>query len=416
MEWPQADVDVAEAWADSGAQWLTAGGVAVPVRMIAGVVGLVKQLDERGAGLADHNGAAGLGVLSNRAALLGLGPSGRASCGGVTRLVQAADEWIAIALARPDDVCALPAWLGIEPDDPALDDAEGPWLLVAAQVAQRSATEVVERGAMLGLACSVVSESDHGDGGSPVLMARLGDARSRPLEGLRVANLASLWAGPLCADVLRCLGAEVVSVESVGRPDGARATPKWFASLHADQRSVAVDLRDEGEVAQLADLLRSADVVIEGSRPRALEQIGIDAVELVGVGPQVWLSITGHGRQPPGSARVAFGDDAAAAGGLVGRLVDGPVFLADAIADPLTGVTAAASIVDRLERGGRWMVDVALSRVAACAASRPDDPVVDARTDPRPPRAMVGDLLPAALGHDTACVLTEWGSRRRSDL
>jgi crotonobetainyl-CoA:carnitine CoA-transferase CaiB-like acyl-CoA transferase len=242
-----------------------------------------------------------------------------------------------------------------------------------------------------------------------VLLGRLGEAPSLPLRGSRVANLASLWAGPLAADVLRRLGADVVSVESAGRPDGARATPAWHASLHAGQRSVALNLGDDQGVARLAALLRSADVVIEGSRPRALEQLGIDAAEVVGAGPQVWVSITGHGRRPPGSTRIAFGDDAAVAGGLFGRLGDGPMFLADAVADPLAGLTAAATVVDLLERGGRWIVDVALSRVAASAAARPGDPVVEARAPAHPPRPGVVDAVPVPLGQDTSHVLTEWG-------
>lgn len=409
--WPQVDVDAAGGWAESGAQWLTSPGVAVPVRLVAGVAGLVRRLDEHGAGLADLYGADGLGILSSRAAVLGLPRSGRVSCGGATRLLRASDAWIAVALVRPDDLRALPAWLGLEQDDPALDDVTQAWPLLVERVALRPAAEIVEVGALLGLACSVLSESaiDAADGGSPVSMSRLGDAPSRPLRGARVANLASLWAGPLVADVLRRLGADVIHIESVGRPDGARATPDWFALLHVGQRSVAVDLRRDRGVAQLAALLRSADVVIEGSRPRALEQLGIDAADVARSGPQVWVSITGHGRRPPQSMRVAFGDDAAAAGGLVGRLSDGPVFIADAVADPLTGLMAAVTVVDLLERGGRWLVDAALTRVAACAARLPDDPVVAARAEARRPHAVPGDLVPLPLGRDTAEVLSEWG-------
>jgi hypothetical protein len=408
--WPQADVDVAAAWAESGAQWLTAPGVAVPARMVAGVVGMVRQIDERGAGLADLYGAAGLGVLSTHAAALGLPRSGRTSCGGATRLIRADDEWIAVSLARPDDHRSLPAWLGTESDDSRLTEDADPWALVADLVATRRAAEMVELGALLGLACSMASEvaADH-DGGSPVLLSRRGEAPSRALRGARVANLAALWAGPLAADVLRRLGADVVTVESTARPDGARATPGWFAPLHAGQRSVALDLDDDLGVARLAALLRSADVVIEGSRPRALQQLGIIAADLVVAGPQVWMSITGHGRQPPGATRVAFGDDAAVAGGLVGRLADGPVFLVDAVADPLAGLAAAATVVELLERGGRWIADVALSRLAAHAATRPGDPVVAARSPAYEPRRGDDDAVAVPLGRDTDEVLRDWG-------
>ena len=56
-------------------------------------------------------------------------------------------------------------------------------------------------------------------------MTQVGDAPSRPLHGARVANLASLWAGPLVADVLCRLGADVISIESVGRPTGRGRRP-----------------------------------------------------------------------------------------------------------------------------------------------------------------------------------------------
>ena len=71
----------------------------------------------------------------------------------------------------------------------------------------------------------------------------------------------------------------------------------------------------------------------------------------------------------PERERVAFGDDAAAAGGLVAHDDEGPCFVADAVADPLTGVAAAAAAVAALEVGGGWLLDVAMSRVAAHVAA-----------------------------------------------
>ena len=112
--------------------------------------------------------------------------------------------------------------------------------------------------------------------------------------------------------------------------------------------------------------------MIEASRPRALEQLGIDATAIVaGGGPRVWVSITGHGRDGAGADWVAFGDDAAVAGGLVAHDEHGPVFCADAIADPIAGVVAAGAALQALAAGGRWLLDVSLSAVAA-AAGRTD--------------------------------------------
>jgi hypothetical protein len=242
-----------------------------------------------------------------------------------------------------------------------------------------------------------------------VLVEQLGDAAPRPLAGAIVANLSSLWAGPLAADILARLGARVINVESTQRPDGARRTPAFFEALHGRCSSVALDLHAEDGRRQLAGLLSACDVVIEGSRPRALEQMGIDAEELVRRGPKVWLSITGHGRSDPHEGRVGFGDDAAAAGGLVGRVDGSPVFVADAAADPLTGLAAAAAIVQLLASPGRFVADVALARVARSVVGE----WVPASTSalPRPPGARRdrGRALP--LGRDTDAVLAELDQR-----
>src|SRR5262249_50970489 len=124
---------------------------------------------------------------------------------------------------------------------------------------------------------------------------------------------------------------------------------------------------DDG--AGLRVILADADVVIEVFRPRALVALGIDPVAVARAGRlRVWLSLTGHGRA---SDRVAFGDDAAVAGGLVAWALRGPCFRADAVADPPRGLPAAASVLAHLEAGGRWLLDIALARTAAHLARRP---------------------------------------------
>ena len=55
--------------------------------------------------------------------------------------MRATDAWTAVALVRPDDLRALPAWLGLEQDDPALDDVAEAWPLVAERTALRPAAE-----------------------------------------------------------------------------------------------------------------------------------------------------------------------------------------------------------------------------------------------------------------------------------
>jgi crotonobetainyl-CoA:carnitine CoA-transferase CaiB-like acyl-CoA transferase len=255
-------------------------------------------------------------------------------------------------------------------------------------------------GAELGLAVAVVPDSP--PAGEAVVRTRLGDAA--PLERAPlVVDLSSLWAGPLCSRLLLAGGARVVKVESTSRPDGARAdTTGFFDLLNHGKASVALDLPSTYGLAQLRRLLAAADVVIEGSRPRVLRQWGIDPLTLPD-GPQVWVSITGHGRDVD---RVAFGDDAAAAGGLVAWEADGPVFLADAIADPLAGIAAHRAVVAALAEGGRWLLDVALARVAASlAVARTEASPVEGPAPPPTARPIPGPA--AELGADTAAVLAE---------
>jgi hypothetical protein len=402
------DIDVARVWSESGCRAITHADAAVPARLVTTVVGVVDALDRAGAGVAERFGGHGLGALSERASTLLFRRSGRTSCGGGSRLLPAADGWIAATLARQTDRELLPAWLAVDPAAPCVVSETNPWSEVARRVRGRASAELVESARALGLACARVAELRPQD---PVLRVRLGDAEPRDVGRVRVVNLASLWAGPLAAHVLTRLGADVVNVESVGRPDGARATPQWFHAMHAGQRSVALDFRSDEGVATLAALLAAADVVIEGSRPRALEQLGIRAVDLARRGPRVWVSITGYGRAPTMAMRVALGDDAAAAGGLVGWADGGPVFIADAVADPVTGLYAANAIVDALVNGGRWLVDVALVRVASAVAPRSGDPVVAPLPDDAPERAVPPGVPPFVLGADTDSVLDEWLGR-----
>lgn len=122
---------------------------------------------------------------------------------------------------------------------------------------------------------------------------------------------------------------------------------------------------------------------------------------LTGAGPRVWVSITGHGREAA-PERVGFGDDAAVAGGLVVDDGEGPCFVADAIADPLTGVAAAVAVARCLAEGGRWLVDASLAGVAASVAG---PRCATAVADPPAPVPPVVDAEAPPLGFDTERVL-----------
>jgi CoA-transferase family III len=327
-------------------------------------------------------------VLAGRAGILGLSRGGRVSAGGATRLLATADGWCAIALPRADDVAALPALLETDviPDDP--------WTAVSGWAAMRSTDAVIARGQLLDIA---VAGLDEVSAERPVVRRSGRAARARRVDGLLVADLSSLWAGPLCGQLLARAGAVVVKVESPRRPDGTRSGESaFFDWMNFGKLSYAVDFDDDTDA--LRQLLTAADVVIEGSRPAALRRRGLSADDVPGRAGRIWLRISGYRGQPD---RSAFGDDAAVAGGLVGHGTRGPVFCGDAIADPLTGLEAVRAVAQSLHRGGDEVIDVSMAQVAARYAALPRTSWTTAITATRPQPPPPSPSAPP-LGADNA--------------
>jgi hypothetical protein len=305
----------------------------------------------------------GPALLGERAAILGLTRRGTISAGGSCRIIEAADGWIAISLARVDDLRAIPAWLGE-------GEVGDPWEFVASRVALRPAAEIVARARLLGLAAAVAAAPAAVAPPWCRVAARGGSLARVPNELPLVIDLSSLWAGPLCTHLLELAGARVVKLESTRRPDGARSgPPAFFALLNAGKASVALDFGDDSGRRKLRGLLERANIVVESARPRALAQLGVDAESMVKSLPGLtWVSLTGYGRREPGAGWVAFGDDAGVAAGLAtatGASGGPPLFCGDAIADPLTGLHAALAALACWRGGGGYLLDLALSDVVA---------------------------------------------------
>jgi hypothetical protein len=417
--------DPAIEWARSGAMALT-GLADAPPRLAPGPLASCARGALEALRLvagprwsADLDGPA---LLGERAAVSGFGRAGTTSPGGSCRLLRAADRWIALNLARDDDLALLPAWLGE-------GEVGEPWTFVAERVARRAAAEVVERARLLGLPAAVAVDPD------PVAppwlrVAARGPRAERPRDRAPlVVDLSSLWAGPLCAHLLGLAGARVVKVESTRRPDGARfGPPVFFDLLNGGKASVALDFATASGRARLRRLVDRADIVVEGSRPRALAQLGIDAEAQVRTAPGLtWVSLTGYGRGDPEGGWVAFGDDAGVAAGLaVATSADGstPLFCGDAIPDPLTGIHAALAALASWEGGGGRLIELALRDVAAHAlgfgpapagaevrgAGREWEVVVGSeRAAVADPRARRARAVARPLGADTEVTLRELG-------
>jgi len=393
-------------WAASGAQYLTGEPDGPPLSSPAPLAtcaqGAWLALSALSAGTIAHDFPA-YQLLGERAALLGLQRQGAMSVGGACRLIDCADGQLALSLTRPDDWRLLPAWLERDADC---------WDTVSAALLERSCSVMVSRGRLLGLAAA--------PSGPPLDVRewfkaiRLAPARKRVHRQPLVIDLSSLWAGPLCAQLLGQLGARVIKVEGSARPDGARqGSPKFFDLLNAGKESVALDLATSTGRRQLRQLLACADIVVESSRPRALEQMGMRVADIIGEGDgAVWLSITGYGRDTPMREWIAYGDDAGVAAGLtwlLGEASGSQVFCGDAIADPLTALHAAVLAWTAWSQGGGVLLDLSLygvlSRcIAAGHGNRPQQPSCLSSI---PPKARSVSTPAVAFGSSTSEVLKE---------
>jgi CoA-transferase family III len=291
-------------------------------------------------------------LLHERAEILGIAPAGTISAGGTCRLLRARDgHWVAINLARRSDVDLLAAWMG-------RDWCGAPWDAVSEHLATVDGEPAVMRAQLLGIPAAVAVPAI--PGAAPARLSR-GPAASRRGTPV-VLDCSALWAGPLCARLLADAGAQVSKVELVGRPDGARAGhPEFWRRLNGDKREVTVE-RDA-----LPGLLEGADVVVTSARPRAIEQLDLDLARRVHDDGLLWISITGYGFESEWRDRVAFGDDAAVAGGLAVAAggPDAPVFVGDAPADPLAGMHAARAALHLVHEGSGGFVDVSLRDAVA---------------------------------------------------
>ena len=391
-------------WARSGAMALSgdpngppefaSGALATAAR---GAEIALRALAPAGA-LADLDAPA---LLGERAAIAGFARRGEISCGGAARLLETQSGFIVAHLPRDTDWQSLPAWLETN-DDPAWrapseSNEDARWKRLMPLVRERRAETLLERGRLLGLAVAsaptqiphavpLIRASQLSERRPPDLDSRSdrpsrsdsltsSDAAGRPL---RLLDLSTLWAGPLATSLLAQCGIEVLKIESLDRPDGARlGPPEFFDLMHAGKAGCALDLKSTQDRSRFEALLERADLVVESARPRALEQLGYDAASWVSASPgRIWASITGYGRSDPG---IAFGDDAAAAAGLAwplqedGQTAKRPAFCGDAIADPLTGMHTAALVLGWLRKGRGGLLDITLRDVAAYAARASDE-------------------------------------------
>lgn len=122
----------------------------------------------------------------------------------------------------------------------------------------------------------------------------------QPLAGCRVLDLSTLLPGPWATGQLAAFGAEVIKIEPPGGDPLRHMNPAMFDLVNRGRQSLVLDLRQEADRQALLDLVRDADVLVEGMRPGALARQGLDLATLWAANPRlVVASLSGYGWSGP---------------------------------------------------------------------------------------------------------------------
>lgn len=198
-----------------------------------------------------------------------------------------------------------------------------------------------------------------------------------PLQGLRVIELGSIIAGPFAGRLLADLGADVIKIESPGKPDPLR---EWGTVAYKDvylmwtvlarnKRCITLNLASDEGRAMALELIAKADVVIENFRPGTLEKWNLGFEAMAEVNPGIVLArVSGFGQTGPYAPRPGFASVAEAMSGL--RAVNGnpgenPPRVGVSLGDSLAGMFATqgilAALYHRDRTGTGQVVDIALT-------------------------------------------------------
>jgi crotonobetainyl-CoA:carnitine CoA-transferase CaiB-like acyl-CoA transferase len=201
----------------------------------------------------------------------------------------------------------------------------------------------------------------------------LGEAKYRPLEGVRVLDLTNVVAGPTAGFVLAEQGADVIAVHP---PRGDWVTPIWL-SVNWGKKSVLTDIKSPAGKERFVDLLASADVLLSSQRPGALDGLGLGETELREINPNlIYASESFASLGTPWAGRRGFEQIAQAVTGAAHVHSEGlglkaptvtPALMNDHLTGYLLAIAVVAALTEREEQGGFWRVDTSLSRCSTMA-------------------------------------------------
>ena len=202
----------------------------------------------------------------------------------------------------------------------------------------------------------------------------MSDEGTGALSGLRVLDVATLFAGPLAATMLGDFGAEVIKIEHPrGDPVRGHGASKngvglWGKVVGRNKKSVTLYLGSPEGQEIFRRMVADADVVIENFRPGTFERWGLGYDELSRINPGIVLTrVTGFGQFGPYAGRPGFGTLAEAMSGfaaITGEPGGPPTLPPFGLADGIAALTTAFAVMTALrerERSGRGqVVDLAI--------------------------------------------------------
>ena len=297
-------------------------------------------------------------LLGERSRIRHIKRNGRIAPNNACHFFNTSDGHIALTLARDEDWELIPALL----QGKTAHNLEE----LAKELHTQHTEDILYQGRELGLAIAANTAPLYKNPWYK-LISKPKKTAIPPSPHPLVIDLSSLWAGPLIGNLLHKIGARVIKVESLTRPDGARkGHQEFYTLLNEGKESIALDFTTLEGQKQLQSLIKQADIVIESSRPRALRQIGIDIMkEIHTKSNKVWLSLTAYGRDPQTENWIGFGDDIAVSAGVsyIMQHVTGKLmFVGDALSDPMTGIHATLATWYIYQNGG-GIIDIALHNV-----------------------------------------------------
>jgi formyl-CoA transferase len=199
-----------------------------------------------------------------------------------------------------------------------------------------------------------------------------------PLDGVRVIDATTSWAGPMCACILADLGADVIKVEAhegeVARrippalPGHDRPIGYAQATVNRNKRSLTLDLRRDEGCEIFLKLAARSDVIVQNFRPGTFEKWGVGYDHVRAVKPDIiYVSISGYGQFGPIHDRVAYDPLAQAMGGFIslngapdGPPTKAPTWLCDDLGGLHGAIGALAALRHRDRTGEGQHVDVAM--------------------------------------------------------